>query len=356
MTDPDERYMRRCFDLAALGLGLTRTNPLVGCVIVHDDRIIGEGYHHEYGGPHAEVNAIRSVKDKSLLKSSTLYVNLEPCSHFGKTPPCSTLIINSGIPRIVVSNIDPFAAVSGRGIEAMRNAGVEVLTGVLEREGEFLNRRFLTFHLQKRPFVMLKWAQTADGFIDVVRKKGDPVGTNWITDEISRTLVHKWRAEEAGLLVGTNTIIADNPKLNVRRWSGVSPLRITFDRDGRIPDTASILDGSQDTLVFSCLQEKYSGKIKSVLVDHEFEMEEILHELYEQKILSIMVEGGRQVLQTFIDSGLWDEARVFRGSVVFHEGVPAPVISAPVRRKLNFRGHLLDEYFREPMVNPNGRI
>jgi diaminohydroxyphosphoribosylaminopyrimidine deaminase/5-amino-6-(5-phosphoribosylamino)uracil reductase len=345
MPTTDEIYMRRCFDLAAQGLGLTRTNPLVGSVIVHEGRIIGEGYHHEYGGPHAEVNAIRHVKDKSLLPSSTIYINLEPCSHFGKTPPCSTLIINSGIPRVVVSNIDPFPGVSGRGIEAMQHAGIDVVTGILEQEGAFINRRFLTYHRKKRPYILLKWAQTRDGFIDVEREKGAPVGTKWITDEISRTLVHKWRAEEAGLMVGTNTIIADNPKLNVRRWSGTSPLRITIDRNGRIPETASILDGSQDTLVFSCMQERYSGKIKSALIDHEYDMKEILEELYDQKILSIMVEGGRHILQEFIDRDLWDEARVFTGNVLFQRGVPAPELASEIHTQLDFRGNTLDVYY-----------
>ncbi|MDA3821967.1 MAG: bifunctional diaminohydroxyphosphoribosylaminopyrimidine deaminase/5-amino-6-(5-phosphoribosylamino)uracil reductase RibD [Bacteroidales bacterium] len=285
MYSRDEIYMRRSMELASHGLGNTRTNPLVGSVIVYDDKIIGEGYHHEYGGPHAEVNAIRNVKDKSLLAKSTIYVNFEPCSHFGKTPPCSTLITSPKIPRVVVANVDPFPSVSGKGIEALRKGGAEVIVGVLGAEGEFLNRRFLTFHRKKRPYVILKWAQTADGFIDIERQEGDPVGTNWITDEVSRTLVHKWRSEESGLMVGTNTVIADNPKLNVRRWTGNSPLRIVFDRNGRIPESANILDSSQDTLVFTCVQEKYSGKTNSVLIDHDYQMIDILKELYDQKIM-----------------------------------------------------------------------
>jgi diaminohydroxyphosphoribosylaminopyrimidine deaminase / 5-amino-6-(5-phosphoribosylamino)uracil reductase len=347
MYSEDEIYMRRCFELASHGLGNTRTNPLVGSVIVHNNRIIGEGYHHEYGGPHAEVNAIRSVKDKTLLQESTIYINLEPCSHFGKTPPCSTLILNHKIPRIVISNMDPFPSVSGRGIEALQNAGSEVVYGVLADEGEFLNRRFLTFHRNKRPYIILKWAETSDGFIDIERQEGDPVGTNWITDEVARTLVHKWRSEESGLMVGTNTIIADNPKLNVRRWTGSSPLRITFDRNDRIPESANILDNSQDTLVFTCQQERYTGKTNSVLIDHEYRLEDVLTELYEQKILSILVEGGQQMHNAFIRSGLWDEARVFQGKMMFSQGVKAPVIDQSPAETLQFEGSELSIFYNQ---------
>jgi diaminohydroxyphosphoribosylaminopyrimidine deaminase/5-amino-6-(5-phosphoribosylamino)uracil reductase len=347
MYSEDEIYMRRCFELASHGLGNTRTNPLVGSVIVHNNRIIGEGYHHEYGGPHAEVNAIRSVKDKTLLQESTIYINLEPCSHFGKTPPCSTLILNHKIPRVVISNMDPFPNVSGRGIEALQNAGTEVVNGVLADEGEFLNRRFLTFHREKRPYIILKWAETSDGFIDIERQEGDPVGTNWITDDVARTLVHKWRSEEAGLMVGTNTIIADNPKLNVRRWTGNSPLRITFDRNGRIPESANILDNSQDTLVFTCQQERYSGKTNSILIDHGYQLEDILDELYEQKIISIFVEGGQQMHNSFINSGLWDEARVFKGKMMFSQGIKAPVIDQPPAETMHFEGSELSVYYNQ---------
>jgi diaminohydroxyphosphoribosylaminopyrimidine deaminase / 5-amino-6-(5-phosphoribosylamino)uracil reductase len=347
MYSEDERYMRRCFELAYHGLGNTRTNPLVGSVIVHHDRIIGEGYHHEYGGPHAEVNAIRNVKNKSLLQDSTIYINLEPCSHFGKTPPCSTLLLNHRIPRAVISNSDPFPSVSGRGIEALKNGGTEVVYGVLAEEGAFLNRRFLTFHIKKRPYIILKWAETADGFIDIERQAGDPVGTNWITDDVARTLVHKWRSEETGLMVGTNTIIADNPKLNVRRWKGNSPLRITFDRNGRIPQSANILDNSQDTLIFTCNQDWYSGKTNSVIIDHEYHMEDVLTELYEQKIISILVEGGRKLHTSLISAGLWDEARVFKGKMMFSQGVRAPVLDQSPEEVLQFEGSELSIYYRE---------
>jgi len=347
MYSRDEIYMRRCFELASHGIGSTRTNPLVGSVVVYNDKIIGEGFHHEYGGPHAEVNAIRSVKDKSVLSNSTIYINLEPCSHFGKTPPCSTLIQTHKIPRVVISNSDPFPSVSGKGIKALRNGGAEVVIAVLEDEGEFLNRRFLTFYRKKRPYVILKWAETADGFIDIERQEGDPVGTNWITDEVSRTLVHKWRSEELGLMVGTNTVITDNPRLNVRRWTGNSPLRIAFDRDGRIPESANIFDNSQDTLVFTCVQERYSGKTNSVLIDHDYEMIDIMTELFEQKIMSIIVEGGQQIHNEFINSGLWDEARVFRGKMMFSQGIAAPVIKQKPNKMLRFEGSELDIYYND---------
>lgn len=356
MHQDDHIYMRRCLELAAHGLGSTRNNPLVGSVIVHNGRIIGEGYHHEYGGPHAEVNAIRNVRDKSLLSESTIYINLEPCSHFGKTPPCSTLILNHKIPRVVISNTDPFPSVSGRGIEALRKSGTEVVVGVLADEGAFLNRRFLTFHEKQRPYVILKWAETADGFIDILRQEGDPVGTNWITDEVARTLVHKWRSEEAGLMAGTNTIIADNPRLNVRRWTGNSPLRIAFDRNGRVPETAHILDNSQDTLVFTCDQERYSGKINSVLIDHDYEMEDILRELYALKIISVFVEGGRQIHDSFIRSGLWDEARVFKGKVLFSQGVEAPRIDQQPHETLFYEGSELQVYYNERPQDHSGQF
>ncbi len=345
ILNSDEVYMRRCLELASHGFGLTKTNPLVGSVIVHDDKIIGEGYHHEYGGPHAEVMAIRQVKDKSLLKNSTMYINLEPCSHYGKTPPCSLLIQKHEIPRVVVSNSDPFPSVSGNGIASLRNAGIEVDVGVLEKEGEFLNRRFFKFHRKKRPYIILKWAETMDGYIDISRQEGDPIGTNWITDEVSRTLVHKWRSEEAGIMVGTNTIIADNPKLNVRRWTGNSPLRITFDRKGRLPESANIFDNSQDTLIFSCMHEQFSGMHKSVMIDHDFSLEDVLNELYEQKVQSVMVEGGREIHEAFIAEKLWDEARVFRGKMKFSQGIEAPKIRKEPNETLDFQGGELGVFY-----------
>jgi len=318
--------MRRCFELARKSLGMTRTNPLVGSVIVHNDRIIGEGYHHEFGGPHAEVNAIRSVRDTSLLPESTLYCSLEPCAHHGKTPPCSILIQQKLIGRVVISNLDPFRSVNGQGVKSLENAGITVETGCLAEEGYDLNRRFFRYLVDKRPYVILKWAQTSDGFIDLEREPGDSEGPRWITNKVNRILVHKWRSEEAAIMVGTNTVITDNPKLNLRNWTGEDPLRITIDRNGRLSASAHILDGKQDTLVFTGVPGKYSGRTRSIPVDPSYELGDILEELYDQKIISLFVEGGAKLHNSFLESGLWDEARVFTGKMAFSQGVKAPKI------------------------------
>jgi len=316
--------MRRCFELARKGLGMTRTNPLVGSIIVHDDRIIGEGYHHEFGGPHAEVNAIRSVKDRSLLPESTLYCSLEPCAHHGKTPPCAILIQQKGIGRVVISNSDPFPSVNGEGIRFMREAGITVETDCLAEEGYHINRRFIGFINRKRPYIILKWAQTTDGFIDLEREPGDSEGPRWITDNVNRTLVHKWRSEEAAIMVGTNTVIKDNPGLNVRRWTGEDPIRVTMDRNGRLANSLQILDGKQETIIFTGEQRKYRGRTRSIHADLSYELGDVLEELYDQKVISVFVEGGAQLHNSFIESGLWDEARVFTGKMAFSQGVKAP--------------------------------
>ncbi len=336
--------MRRCFELAKKGLGLTQTNPLVGCVIVHRGRIIGEGYHHEFGGPHAEVLAIRSVGNQELLPESTLYCNLEPCAHFGKTPPCSMLIAEKGIRRVVISNQDPFPSVDGKGIRYMEKAGIQIVRGILSMEGYWLNRRFFTYHQQKRPYVVLKWAQTVDGFIDLERAPDDPVGANWITDEVSRTLVHKWRSEEPAILVGTDTVLVDNPRLNIRRWSGTQPVRITIDRNGRLHKGAHILDGQQETIVFSGKPETYSGKIRGFPVDPSFELPDLLDALYEEHVLSVFVEGGARLHSSFLESGLWDEARVFTGKMSFSQGVPAPRITEKPDEIIQIRDTVLEVY------------
>lgn len=316
--------MRRCFELAGKGLGMTRANPLVGAILVHEDRIIGEGYHHEFGGPHAEVNAIRSVRESSLLPESTLYCNLEPCSHYGKTPPCSLLIKEKGIRRVVISNTDPFPSVNGRGIKYLEDAGIEVERGCLEEEGKYLNRRFFHYVNYRRPYVILKWAKTSDGFIDLEREPGEREGPRWISNEVSRTLVHKWRSEESAIMVGTNTILTDNPGLNVRRWSGENPVRITFDRNGRITENAQILDGLQETIIFAGEQGNYSGKIQKVQADPSYTLTEVMEELSDRQIVSVLVEGGARLHNSFLISGLWDEARVFTGKMLFTQGVKAP--------------------------------
>ncbi len=324
---PPETYMKRCLDLAVLGLGHTAPNPLVGSVIVHNNRIIGEGYHRVYGGPHAEVNAVDAVADKSLLAGSTLYVNLEPCSHSGKTPPCADMIIRSGIPEVVIGASDPNPLVSGNGIRKLEQAGVKVTTGVLQDECRNLNKRFFTYHTKKRPFVILKWAQTCDGFIDVLRENAEAPEPNWISNEISRILVHKWRSEEQSILIGTQTALLDNPRLNVRQWPGNSPIRMVIDRKLQLPATLNLFDNSLPTLVFNALKDSQEGQIQYVRLDFNGSvLSELLRYLYDKELQSVFVEGGQKLLNSFIEENLWDEARVFTGPGTFGAGVSAPVI------------------------------
>jgi len=353
ISEKDKIYMRRCFELARKGLGMTKANPLVGSIIVHDDHIIGEGYHHEFGGPHAEVNAIRSVKDPSLLPESTLYCNLEPCSHHGKTPPCSMLIQQKGIKRVVVSSRDPFPSVNGKGIKHLEDAGIEVDLDCLEEEGRHLNRRFLHYVNYRRPYVILKWAQTADGFIDLEREPGDQEGPRWISDEVSRTLVHKWRSEESAIMVGTSTIVSDNPSLTVRRWSGKNPVRITFDRNGRLSDSAQIFDGKTETILFTGVQRNYAGRIQLVHADPSYEMVDVMEELFDRQIVSVFVEGGAKLHQAFLESGLWDEARVFTGKMLFSQGVKAPEINEKVDETIKM-GETKLEVYRNKENDLNG--
>lgn len=344
ISEKDKIYMRRCFELARKGLGMTKANPLVGAVIVYEDRIIGEGYHHEYGGPHAEVNAIRSVKDLSLLPEATLYCSLEPCSHHGKTPPCSMLIQQKGFKRVIISNTDPFPSVNGKGIKHLEDAGIEVELGCLEEEGKHLNRRFLHYVNYRRPYVILKWAQTADGFIDLEREPGDQEGPRWISDEVSRTLVHKWRSEESAIMVGTSTILSDNPSLTVRRWSGENPVRITFDRNGRLSNSAQIFDGKTETILFTGVQRNYAGRIQLVHADPSYEMVDVMEELFDRQIVSVFVEGGAKLHKSFLESGLWDEARVFTGKMLFTQGIKAPEINEDVDEILKIGETKLEVY------------
>lgn len=322
--------MLRCIDLARNGKGTVSPNPMVGSVVVYKDKTIGEGYHQKFGGPHAEVNAIISVKDNSVLPESTLYVNLEPCSHMGKTPPCSDLIIRSGIRKVVIGTTDPNSVVAGRGIQKLIQAGIEVKSKVLEAECYELNKRFFTFHSLKRPYIILKWAQSRDGFIDINRQAGTPIGPNWISNPLSRILVHKWRSVEKAIMVGTNTVIYDNPALNTRLWPGNSPLRVIPDYHSRIPADARVFDGKIPTLVFTGAARKNSENLEFIAsINTTNSLTHILDELYKREILSLMVEGGKRLLQSFIDENLWDEARVFKGNKDFHSGIKAPELHAP---------------------------
>ncbi|WKK65037.1 bifunctional diaminohydroxyphosphoribosylaminopyrimidine deaminase/5-amino-6-(5-phosphoribosylamino)uracil reductase RibD [Lutimonas zeaxanthinifaciens] len=320
-----EKFMKRCLELARHGLGLVYPNPMVGAVVVYEDRIIGEGWHQKAGSPHAEVNAINAVSDRSLLPKSTIYVNLEPCSHHGRTPPCADLIVKSGIPRVVVGSLDPNPLVSGRGLNKLRANSVEVISEVLKQESEELNKRFYTFHQKKRPYIILKWAQSKDGFIFPHAEnieKGSPV---WITNEFSRQKVHQWRTEEASILVGRKTVEQDNPQLSSRDFKGNQLYRIIIDAELRLKGNLNIFDGSCPTLVFNSRRNEIDNNIEFCKLDFkEGVIEQILKVLYDKDIQSLIVEGGSVTINSFLDGELWDEARVFEGSAIFHKGIKAP--------------------------------
>ncbi|MFV0530232.1 MAG: bifunctional diaminohydroxyphosphoribosylaminopyrimidine deaminase/5-amino-6-(5-phosphoribosylamino)uracil reductase RibD [Flavobacteriales bacterium] len=318
----DNQYILRCIQLAENGLGKTYPNPMVGAVIVHQNEIIGEGWHQKTGEPHAEVHAIQSVKNTNLLKNATLYVSLEPCSHHGKTPPCSDLIIQYKIPKVVIGIQDFFAEVNGLGIQKLKNAGCEVILSSLQKECFELNKRFFTFHQKKRPYIILKWAETDDGFIDKLRKSNKPE-INWITHPYSKQLVHKWRSEEQAVLIGKNTALQDNPRLNIRTWTGQN-VRIIIDRNLEIPSSFNVYDQSQKTIILNQTNSKTDGLTQYIKADFKNLPEEICTILFEQNIQSVIIEGGRYTTQSFIDIGLWDEARVFISDKRFKQGIKAP--------------------------------
>ena len=326
LFEEDEKFMLRAIELARLGMGKVSPNPMVGCVIVHNGVIIGEGYHSQFGMAHAEVNAVSRVKDKELLKESTLYVTLEPCSHHGKTPPCSDLILLHQIPRVVVGTVDPYAEVAGRGIEKLRIGGCQVLQGYLEEKCVELNRRFFTFHQKRRPFIILKWAQTADGFIDIDRSQEHYGQPTWITNDLSRIAVHKMRTDESAILVGTNTAKKDNPSLTVRDWSGKLPLRLVMDKEMKLPAGLSLFDGGVPTVVYTSHQIPDRPNLEFRQIDFNGEeINQILSDLHARGILSLIVEGGQKMLNSFISEGIWDETRMFVGKNTFHHGIKAPV-------------------------------
>lgn len=322
----DEKYMSRCIQLAKNGLCNTPPNPMVGAVIVYKDKIIGEGYHARCGEGHAEVNAIASVKDESLLRDATIYVSLEPCSHYGKTPPCADLIIRKGIPRVVVGCVDPFPLVSGRGIRKLREAGFDVKVGVLEAECRDLIKRFVTFNLQRRPYITLKWAQSADGFIDVIREGGRPVK---LSSPLTSAYVHKLRAEHKAILVGRNTALLDNPSLTVRDWYGKNPLRLVIDRHLSLPPSLRLFDGSTSTWVLTSATKESSANLTYVSLDFDRDiLPQLMQALYEAKVQSLLVEGGSRLLQSFLDAGLWDEIYIEHTPVALGKGVQAPSVPA----------------------------
>lgn len=319
----DEQYMRRCIALAECAKGLTYPNPMVGCVIVHNEKIIGEGYHRKAGEGHAEVNAIASVKQRNLLKISTLYVSLEPCAHYGKTPPCAKLIIDCEIPKVVVGCVDSFSAVSGKGIEMLRNAGIEVVVGVLDKECRRLNRRFFTFHEKQRPYVILKWAESADGFIDSARDETNR--PTWLTDEECRRLVHKQRTEEQAIMIGANTALLDRPQLTARLWSGNQPMRIVIDPNLRVPHDMPLFTDGNPTIVINKTKTCTEANVKFIACDFEENAPtNILKILHAENLQSVIIEGGTKTLQSFIDADLWDEAFVYKGFTTIGRGVAAP--------------------------------
>ena len=317
-----EIYMWRALQLAKLGTGNVAPNPMVGCVIVHNDEIIGEGWHKKYGEPHAEVNAVNSVKDKLKLSESTVYVTLEPCSHFGKTPPCDDLLIESKVKKVVICNIDSNPAVAGKGIEKLQKNNIEVMLGVLEKEGRRLNKRFFTFVEKKRPYIILKWAQTFDGFI---------AGTNseqiQISNGFSSKYVHKMRSEEAAIMVGTNTAIIDNPNLTNRNWSGNNPIRVLIDKQLRFKNTMNIFNKEAQTLIYNLHDEGKIGNAEYVkLPENSSFSHNLIQDIYHRNIQSILVEGGTKLLESFLELGLWDEAIVIKSDKIIGKGVLAPKI------------------------------
>ena len=313
--------MHRAMELARLGFGNVSPNPMVGCVIVHENKIIGEGFHQQYGGPHAEVNAINSVVDKSLLFESTVYVTLEPCAHFGLTPPCAELLVTHQVGKVVISNVDPNPLVAGKGIEILKKGGIEVEKGLLMEEGSDLNKRFFKSINEKRPYIILKWAETADGYI--ARKNYD---SKWISNEFSRKLVHKWRAEEDAVLVGKNTAKFDNPSLNVRDWEGKDPLRIVIDHQLKLNKNLTLFNKEIPTICYNLNVSSEEKNLHFVKLSKEDFIIKLLNNLHEREIQSIIVEGGAATINSFIDAGIWDEARVFQASTCFGDGIAAPQI------------------------------
>jgi diaminohydroxyphosphoribosylaminopyrimidine deaminase/5-amino-6-(5-phosphoribosylamino)uracil reductase len=329
--NPDERFMQRALELAVLGRGAVSPNPLVGCVLVHEGRLLGEGWHQRYGEAHAEVNAICSVTDPARLAEATAYVTLEPCSHYGKTPPCADLLIKHRLRRVVVCNDDPNPLVAGRGLAKLRAAGIAVTTGVLAPQGRVLNRRFFTFMEQRRPYVILKWAETADGYL--AGPGGEPVQ---ISDRLSQQLVHRWRSEEDAILVGTNTARRDNPRLNVRLWSGRAPLRLVLDRRGTLPADLHLFDGQVPTRRYTERADLPDAPgLTNVRLDPAADLfPQVLQDLYDCRVQSVLVEGGTQLLQSIIDAGTYDEIRRFRSPKRLGQGLRAPILTGtPITRE-----------------------
>lgn len=338
----DEQFMRRAFQLAELGTGSVSPNPKVGCVIVHQNVIIGEGWHRMYGQPHAEVNALEDIEKKELIPESTVYVNLEPCAHYGKTPPCAERLVKERVKRVVISNPDTNPGVAGGGAEMLRKAGIEVQIGVLAAEGRYLNRRFFTAVEKQRPYIILKWAETADGFM-----AHENLDSKWISHEWSRNLVHRWRAEEDAVMIGTRTAHHDNPQLNVRNGTGRNPVRIVVDRFLRLKDTLHLFDGSQPTICYNLLKHEEHSAVKLVRLEEQHFWTDLMRDLFRRHIHSVMVEGGAQTLTFLLELGLWDEIRRFRAPRTFGKGIAAPRISGHLISEQNIAEDLLQIFTKE---------
>lgn len=331
--ESDQFYMNRCIELALKGRGHVAPNPLVGAVIVIDNEIISEGFHQKYGEAHAEVNAISKIKDKEILKKATIYINLEPCAHYGKTPPCASLLINSKFKRVVIGMLDPNPLVSGKGLKMLQQANIETTVGVLEIECTKINRRFTTFHSKKRPHIILKWAETSDGFIDRDRPIQQERSINWISNPTTQTFTHQWRANEQAILVGWKTVLNDNPSLTTRAFYGASPTRIVIDPNLQTPEDSKLLTDELPVFVFNS-KITDSSTIKKFIQLKDFRIETILNELHKLNILSVIVEGGKHTLEKFIQSNLWDEARIIIGNTLFEKGLTSPKLNQPTQKEI----------------------
>jgi diaminohydroxyphosphoribosylaminopyrimidine deaminase/5-amino-6-(5-phosphoribosylamino)uracil reductase len=342
-----EIFMKRALELAAQGMGKVAPNPLVGCVIVYEDRIIAEGFHQRYGGAHAEVNAINSVDDKSLLQKSTLYVTLEPCNHQGLTPACTELIITHKIPKVVIATVDPNPLVSGKGIARLSEAGIQVDLGLLEEEARWMNRRFITFHEKQRPYIILKWAETQDGFMDILRENGE-TGSFAISGKEAKTMVHRWRTEEAAILVGSRTVFIDNPQLTARHWEGKDPVRIVIDANLKVPRTHRIFEDRGRTIVFNRLETRPIFNIEYVQLNFAEEIiPRIMDYLRYEKLTSVIVEGGAATLSRFLELGLWDEIRRLKAPMNLEVGLKAPIVEGKPTETMQVGEDILEVYYRE---------
>jgi diaminohydroxyphosphoribosylaminopyrimidine deaminase/5-amino-6-(5-phosphoribosylamino)uracil reductase len=338
-------FMKRALELAAQGMGNVAPNPLVGCVIVYEDHIIGEGFHQRFGGAHAEVHAINSVEDKSLIEKSTLYVTLEPCNHQGLTPACTELIISSKIRKVVIATVDPNPLVSGKGIARLSEAGIQVELGLLEEEARWMNRRFNTFHEKQRPYIILKWAETQDGFMDILRENGE-TGSFAISGKEAKVMVHRWRTEEAAILVGSRTVFIDNPQLTARHWEGKDPVRIVIDANLKVPRTHRIFEDRGRTIVFNRLDTRPIFNIEYVQLNFAEEiLPRIMDYLRYEKLTSVIVEGGAATLGRFLELGLWDEIRRFKAPMELEAGLKAPIIEVKPNETMQFGEDTLEVYY-----------